>query len=138
MGRSYRTLGRYDAAIDALRRAADLGPPNADLLGTLGEVVVASAQGMVVPEARQVFLETLGVQPGDPRARFYLGLARAQIGDAAGAIAVWKDLEQDSSPDVPWLTELRDEIAQTAATAGLDAATIAPKPETALTGTAAP
>lgn len=139
LGRSYKSLGRFDDAIDALRRSMELTEkPSADTLGTLGEVMVASAQGMVGPDARQVFLQTLQAWSRDPRARFYLGLSRAQIGDAAGAIAVWKDLEADSDEKTPWIGVLRDQIKKTAAAAGLDPAAIQPKPETALLGTASP
>ncbi len=37
-----------------------------------------AADGRVTPEAKAAFDAVLARQPGDPRARFYLGLARAQ------------------------------------------------------------
>lgn len=138
-GRSLKTLGRLEDSVDAFQRAVDL-TPNAtpDLLGSLAEAMAAANNGMVVPESRQVFLQVLDLSPRDPRARFYLGLARAQIGDGAGAIAVWKDLEQDSEETVPWMPVLRDQIKKVATAAKLDPATIAPKDERALAGTSAP
>ncbi|MBC7951018.1 MAG: c-type cytochrome biogenesis protein CcmI [Rhodospirillaceae bacterium] len=138
-GRSLKTLGRLEESVDAFQRAVDLAPnPTPDALGALAEAIAAANNGMVVPESRQVFLRVLDLSPHDPRARFYLGLARAQIGDGVGAIAVWKDLEKDSEENVPWMPVLRDQIKKVATAAKLDPATIAPKGERALAGTSAP
>jgi len=138
-GRSLKTLGRLEESIDAFQRAVDLTPkPSADLLGSLAETMVAASNGMVVPEARALFLQALDAWDRDPRSRFFLGLARAQVGDGVGAIAVWKDLEADSNPDVPWLAVLREQIQKVAVAAKLDPSKIEPKGEKALRGSAAP
>lgn len=138
LGKSHRALGRLDEAERALRRSAELGGGSVDLWGTLGEVIVAQGQGMVMPDAREAFLSALRVDARDPRARFYLGLARMQIGDAPGAVAVWRDLEQDSAPDAPWMTVLRQHIRDVSAEAGFEPSSVAPKSELQLAGTASP
>lgn len=138
LGKSYRALGRLDEAERALRRSGELGGGSVDLWGTLGEVIVAQGQGMVLPEAREAFLSALKLDARDPRARFYLGMVRMQIGDARGAVAVWRDLEEDSAPDAPWMKVLRQHIQDVAAEAGFDPSSVAPKSELQLSGTASP
>lgn len=138
LGKSYRALGQLDMAAEALRKAASLGGGNAEVYGTLGEIVVGQGGGMVMPEAREAFLNALKADPSDPRARFYLGLARMQIGDARGAVAVWRDLEKDSPADASWMKVLREHIQEVAAEGGFDAAAIAPRSELQLAGSASP
>lgn len=138
LGKSYRALGQNEMAGEALRRAASLGAGNAEVWGTLGEIAVSQGQGMIMPEARTAFLNALKADPRDPRARFYLGLARVQIGDARGAVAVWRDLENDSVPDAPWVKVVRDNIQNVSAQAGFDPNTVEPRSEAQLAGTSAP
>ena len=46
---------------------------------------LAGAQnGMVVPRARELLNQVLATDPGDPMARFFLALAKAQDGDVDG------------------------------------------------------
>lgn len=138
LGKSYSAIGRSEDAIGALTRALELDSRNVDLWGSLGEAMLATTQGMVTPEARDTFLTALRIDPRDPRARFYLAIARMQIGDARGAVAIWKDLDADSNPDAPWVPVIRQHIEQAAAQGGFDPATIAPRSEFQLVGTAAP
>ncbi|MFN3076643.1 MAG: c-type cytochrome biogenesis protein CcmI [Alphaproteobacteria bacterium] len=138
LGRSYRTLGRNDDAVKALRKAVEQAPDSAVARSALGEAIAASSGGMIVPEAREALLSALRLDAQEPRARYFLGLARAQIGDAAGAIAVWKDLERTSPADAPWLGQVRQKITELATASKIDPLTIAAKGEMDLAGTAAP
>ncbi|HLN23511.1 MAG TPA: tetratricopeptide repeat protein, partial [Patescibacteria group bacterium] len=139
LGGAYRTLHRYEDASDAYRHAVQLGATDTETLAALGETDVMANGGGVVPEARQAFLQVLKANPGDPRARFYLGLAKAQIGKPAEALAIWRDLEKDSPADAPWLAMLKDHIAETAKQAKIDPATVTPQaPSTEGVAAAAP
>jgi cytochrome c-type biogenesis protein CcmH len=73
-----------------------------------------------------LFLQALAKDPDNPQARFYLGLAQAQIGAFEKAVAIWRDLETSSPANAPWLPTLRQHIADVARQGGFDATAITP------------
>lgn len=81
--------------------------------GDAGELLVQAAQGAVTPAARKAFQAVLAADPRNPRARFYLALARAQSGDLDGAIQDWSELALGASADAPWLPLVQRQIALT-------------------------
>lgn len=119
LGRSWSTLGRYEQAVKAFEQAVKRGVSDAATWAALGEALVAVNQGQVTAPAAAAFRNTLRKERDDPRARYYLGLARVQQGDAKGALAVWRDLEQSSPADAPWVPMIKDAIRQVATQAGI-------------------
>ena len=103
-------------------------PNNADALSALGEALTLEADGTVTPAASEAFNKALALQPGDPRALYYLGLHDAQSGDSAAALKRWQELEARSPPNAPFLPMLRAEMARVAQAAGLPANTTMPQP----------
>jgi cytochrome c-type biogenesis protein CcmH len=128
LGETYFALRRYEEAADAFRQALGLGLIDAQMLSSLGESVALANNGDVVPDARTAFQHALTLDHGEPRARFYLGLGKAQIGHFAEAVSIWRDLEKDSPADAPWLGMLKEHIAEYAKQGGFDPATIKPVP----------
>ena len=116
----------YEQAAAADRRAIELGAADAVTWSELGEAVVMANGGAVVPEALPAFNNSLSINPHGERARFYLGLAEAQIGKLKQAVAIWRDLEKDSVSDAPWLPMLREHIAVFAKQGGFDPASVPP------------
>jgi cytochrome c-type biogenesis protein CcmH len=126
--RSYAELGNKAKAAEAASRATALGGgagQGAEADSERGEDLVTAAKGTVTPEARQAFAAALKADPGDPRARFFMGLASAQDGKTDDALQGWLALERDSPPDAPWLQGLRTNIDRLAKEAGLGADEIA-------------
>ena len=107
LGRSLASLERYAEAADAYGRASALLPADAGLQALRGEALAVAGAGMVTPEAERAFAAALALDPGEPRARFYLGLAALQKGDRSGALARWRALEAASPADAEWLPMLR-------------------------------
>src|SRR5579859_921319 len=126
LGQAYMALQRYVDAVAAFEHADRMGAADSAALSAWGEALVMSQEGMVVPAARRLFLRALKDDRDNPQARFYLGLAEAQIGDYAKAVAIWKDLEAASGADAPWLEALRQHIAEASKQGGFDPATIKP------------
>jgi len=126
LGRSLRTIENYDEAMRAFERALTLTGRAPDVLSEYGEILVLAHGGRVAEPARRVFEEVLQGFPAEPRARYYLGLVKAQQGDPRGALRDWVDLIAVSPPDAPWLADVRREIRGVAAAAGIDPATLSP------------
>ena len=97
LGRSYAQMGRFRAAAEAFRQAIAQGDDSANAYASLGEMLTASRNGDMGPDARQAFAAALGRDPANPRARYYAGLAYAQDGLLAQALQVWQELERGQS-----------------------------------------
>jgi cytochrome c-type biogenesis protein CcmH len=135
----YRRLGElyllqqdFENATAALKRAILLGGGDADLWAQLGEAHVLAAGGAVTAPALAAFARALEADPQAPRARFYAGLAEAQIGNFKAAAAIWRDLEKASKEDAPWLPLLRRELAAAGKKGGFDPASVPPAPPSAV------
>jgi cytochrome c-type biogenesis protein CcmH len=128
LAQMYFAARNYEQAAAADRRAIELGATDAVTWSELGEAVVMTNGGAVVPEALLAFTNSLGINPQGERSRFYLGLAEAQIGNLKQAVAVWRDLEKDSAADAPWLPMVREHIAAFAKQGGFDPASVPPSP----------
>ncbi len=136
LGRAYLGMGRFEGAAAALRRAHELAPDRPEIAAAYGEAAVAAAEGRVTPDAASAFTSALDRDPREPRARFYLGLAKAQRGDVAGALQDWVDLVAISPADAPWLASVREQIAKAAAELGVDIASVQPSARAISLGTA--
>lgn len=124
LGRANVGLGRYEEAAEAYRHAAELSQQSPPVVGDYGEALVLAAGGVVTPAAEKAFKVGLKEPETAPRSRYYLALAAFQHGDAKTALQSWVDLEGDSPADADWLPLLRRRIAEAAAKAGVDPATV--------------
>ncbi|MEQ8333473.1 c-type cytochrome biogenesis protein CcmI [Nisaea sp.] len=124
LGRSYMVTERYREAVAAYDKAIAMVPDNLELLAARGEALVLAADGMVSPTAVEDFRAVNRQQPLEPRARYYLGLARSQAADPAGALEWWIALEADTPPDAPWEALVRQRIDELGAEAGIDVASL--------------
>ena len=124
----YFVAQNYDQAAAVQRKAVDLGANDATAWSALGEAVVMANGGAVVPEALAAFTSALTKDAHDERARFYSGLAEAQIGNLKRAVAIWRDLEKGADPGVNWLPMVREHIKAFAKQGNFDPASVPPSP----------
>jgi cytochrome c-type biogenesis protein CcmH len=125
--RAWRYLGEaYMAAKDprdaakAYGKVIELtGRGDATLNAAYGEALVAASNGAVPPEAEKAFTAALAIDPTSAPARFYLGLAKAERKDNAGAIALWQSLLADIPVGSPLYQVLVDRIAILTSQAGV-------------------
>lgn len=129
LGRSYRLLGRFDDAVHAFERGLSLtgARGGADILADLGEALIYQARGVVTPKALEHLHHSVSRSPGQPKARHYLAVARAQSGDLRGALAIWRGLEEDAPDDAPWLPTVQDRIAEVSMQLGVTPDSIEPQ-----------
>lgn len=114
LARSYSMMGRHVEAAEAHGKLAALRNNDPAIIAVQAEELIVAAQGTVTPEALALLLKAQAGDPSDPRLRFYLGLAQAQIGDVAGAQRLWLELERDAPPEAQWLPGLKDQIQRAA------------------------
>ena len=81
LGWSYFSTERFTKSAAAYLKAIALRPDFAAFRTLRGEALVKAANGKVTPVAAQVFDEALKLDPADPQARFFKGLAKQQTGD---------------------------------------------------------
>ena len=129
LARSLTVVGRHGEAAAAYRRAAAIEPGNFDVKAGAAEALVAASGGRVTPEARAGFREVLAARPGDPAARYYLALGKAQDGELRDAFDMWRSLLLDAPLDAPWREPLAQRVRELAARLGVDGAAWASRPE---------
>jgi cytochrome c-type biogenesis protein CcmH len=120
LGWSYLQVGRNADAATAYGKAAALAPSNAEYLSAQGEAIVLAADGQMTPPAATAFRRALAIDPADPRARYYLAVAKDQAGDHAGAMADWIAMLKTAPADAPWVPEVRAFVEKTARERGID------------------
>src|SRR5690606_12859249 len=98
----YARLSRFDEAVTAYSNAIRLDGASAGRESGLGEALAGVAGGMVTAEAQAAFSRALQLEPGQPKARFFLASALAQEGKVAEALEAWQAMMITLPPDSPW------------------------------------
>lgn len=123
LARSYFSQEMLEEAVGAYEKAVEInGRTDTALLGEYGEVLIVARGGMVVPDALAAFVDVLKREPGDPRAAFFVALAKAQAGNIDAAMREWATLLNNAPPDAPWRGAVQTRIEGMAREAGIDLA----------------
>jgi cytochrome c-type biogenesis protein CcmH len=96
------SVARYDLAAEAYAGAARLEPGKVDHWLALGQALTARDAGMINGQARDAFAKALVLQPDNPMARYYLGLADFQKHNDRAAYDRWAALADDTPPGAEW------------------------------------
>lgn len=112
LGWSFFQTQKYAEAASAYGRAAQLAPENPEYWSSLGEARVLAGKGDVPPEAKEAFDKAIALDPKDPRARYFLAVARDISGDHKGAIDDWFALLADTPDGAPWEADLKRIITE--------------------------
>lgn len=124
----YFTARDFGRAAAADRQALGLGAHDAGIWSEYGEALAMASGGMIIPESMMAFTRALERDPHDSRARFYVGLAEAQIGKARVAVGIWRDLLASAPPNASWRGLVETNIKSAAKAGGFDPSSIPPKP----------
>lgn len=113
LGAGYFDAGQFADAATAYETATRLAPADAAAWSALGEARVMASQHDPLPApAAQAFDKALGLNPKDPRARYFKAVQKDLGGDHAGAVNDWLALLADTPPGAPWEADLRRTIEQ--------------------------
>ena len=113
LARSHAAVDDHAASAEAYRRAVLLRGDDLGVLSAYAEAMTL-ANGNKVPEGAEIIFSQVAREIADPRALYYLALARAQRQDFEGALADWSALAQASAPDAPWMPLIRRDIVNMA------------------------
>ena len=113
LARSYAATGDNASAADAYRKAAELSGDRPAVLSAYAEALTLANGNKVPQAARLVFQQILAKTP-DPRARYYLALAKAQAQDFRGALEDWAIMANESEENAPWMPLVRRDIVNMA------------------------
>ncbi|MFG1298612.1 c-type cytochrome biogenesis protein CcmI [Xanthobacter sp. V3C-3] len=98
----YLRLGRPDDAARAYAEAIRTLGPSPERHSARGEALVVAADGLVTADAARAFAAALALDPQEPRAAYFLGLAAEQDGRAADAARIWADLLAHAPATAPY------------------------------------
>jgi len=76
MAPAYLRMGRYDDAVNAIKKAIDILGETPDRLVSYAEALSYANDGMVSPDAVDQLEHALALDPKNLQARYFLGLAR--------------------------------------------------------------
>jgi cytochrome c-type biogenesis protein CcmH len=119
--RAQSLLSNWQNAIDAYRRAIDLGATAPDVVASYGETQVLAAGGIVPPAARDAFTTALAADPKNDVARYYMALADSQAGNVHQAIDNWLGLAADLPDDAAMRQAIARRISDAAKAGGIAA-----------------
>lgn len=108
----YMRIGAYEAAAKARANALRILGSTADREADYGEATMAAANGVITAEAKASFDRAIKLDPKNVSARFYLGLAAEQDGRKTEALATWRALLAEASPDAGWTDFVTRAIAR--------------------------
>jgi cytochrome c-type biogenesis protein CcmH len=115
LGRSYRVLGRFDAAVMAYNEASKRLAPNAQLYTDWAEAI-AQAQGRtLVGQPTELLERAIKLEPDNLKALALLGAAAMERNDRPAAIATWTRLRGLLPPDSPQARQIDAALAQAGA-----------------------
>jgi cytochrome c-type biogenesis protein CcmH len=118
LGRALAGQGKLVESRDAFARAATLRPDDPDVLAEAAEArAKADPQHRFDPQAVAMLEHALQRDPKHQRSRWFLGIAKRQSGDAAGAAATWEPLLAEV--DANTAAALRPELDAARKDAGL-------------------
>ena len=99
-----------------------------DRLVALAQARILAAGGVVTREASDAIARALALDPKHAAARFLQAAALEQDGKSEEAVAAYRAMLSDASPDAPWRAAVEAHLTQLAAPSGEGAAAIASLP----------
>lgn len=127
----YLRLGRLDDAARAYAQVIRVLGPTALRYSALGEVLVMEANGIVTADALKAFQDAVKLDPTEPRATYFLGVAAEQDGRDAEAAAIWSAMLARAPQDAPYLPLLKQALERVRGATGAEGAAPAPGPTAA-------
>ena len=113
LGRSYKSLGKYPEAREALETANRLVPGQPIIEVELVEAqLFASGNPRITPEMKATLEKAVAADPAMQKGLWLVGIAEAQAGNDGGAIASWERLLHQVDPNGSVAETVKGQIAE--------------------------
>jgi cytochrome c-type biogenesis protein CcmH len=86
--------------------------PDPARLDDLGEAIIMASNGVVTPEAKNLFERANAANPDDVMAQYYLGLSAKQEGRRDEAVQRWTALISSARDGAEWLPLVKNALAR--------------------------
>jgi cytochrome c-type biogenesis protein CcmH len=93
LGRSYKVLNQFPKAVDAFANAYRLLGDQAEVMLLYADALAYASDKNLAGKPTELIFKALTLEPDNLTALWLGGMAKAQQGDAASAIKLWKKLE---------------------------------------------
>lgn len=109
---AFARRGQFDDATGLLRGGLRSDPDNLEAWLALAMALTGHAEGFVTPPAAYAFAKAREIDPANPGADYFMGIALLQTGEIMAARDTWGRLLENSPADAPWRPELEQRVAQ--------------------------
>lgn len=92
LARSYKTMGRYDEAVEAYAKAEKALADDPELLSSYAETIAMASGKGLTGKPSELIERALKIDPQYPHALFLAGAAAMEAGDNKKGIAYWEAL----------------------------------------------
>lgn len=112
LGRSYAVLGREKDAEQAYSKAYQLAPEDSQIVAEFAWLLYQRDPGYTGEPVRSLYARLNRLEPDNPEALWFLGLAAYQKQDLRVALGYWERLHKTLPPDSPTAKDLETVIAR--------------------------
>lgn len=108
---AFARKGQFGTAASLLRKGLQDNPDHLEGWLALGMALTGHADGAVTPPALYAYGRARTIDPINPGADFFLGIAYMQRGQIRNARGVWNALLERSPENAPWVPEITARVA---------------------------
>lgn len=133
LGRSYKYLQQNDKAVAAFEHAYKLLGDQTEIMLLYAEALAFNNNEQLAGLPAELIFKALAIEPGNVTGLWLGGMAKAQTGDFAEGMALWKKLETLLPPGSEAQQEVQGLLAKVASQMPEGAAQASPQPVQAIT-----
>jgi len=112
LGKSYKYLQQYPQALDAFEHAYKLSNNQVEILLHYADALASANNQQMTGKPAELVFKALTLEPDNLVGLWLGGMAKAQAGDALGALKLWQKLEALLPPGSPEQKQVQDLLAK--------------------------
>jgi cytochrome c-type biogenesis protein CcmH len=112
LGKTYKYLEQFEEATKVFGKLNQLQPNNVEVMLNYAEMLAVTHDGQLSGEPTELALKAVQLEPENNDALWMAGMAKAEAGEAAAAIAYWQKLASLLPEDSPAQPQLKQMIAE--------------------------